>query len=334
MYQVNKTTGDIKQVGRLTKGYIEVGQEEYEKLQRLSLEDRQSIFVDEVDNDAPDSEYDNVQVNKKLTVGKGNNVFNSDGKENSATGAYIGMNPLTAEQTFKLDALLGDASFTGKVATKDFDASGTATARSQKGNKSVIATLEDVASAQVKIKSPNDTIAISTDGDTTTIDARIATALKAGIALFPIGSGLTINAKGEVGLDGAHAPFKFIDIWDASTNTPKLSDATGQPETFYITHVPGTQNLGSGAITFGIGDWVMCQEDVETNKPKYVKVPMSEVLGAITASMIKAGTLGKGIAMDTDQPIKTTAGMESGSLVTKTITVVDIIVTGSIVGQK
>lgn len=328
MYQINKITGDIKQAKNLSTDYMEVTEEQYEKFKTLEAKERLAVFA------ADDAEFNNLKVNKKLTVSAGANSFESDGSENKTNGGYIGQNPLTATETFRLDALTGDGNFSGNLTTKDFDASGTATARSQKGSKSKIATLEDVASAQVKIKSPNDTIAISTEGDTTTIDARIATALKAGIALFPIGSGLTINAKGEVGLDGAHAPFKFIDIWDASTNTPKLSDATGQPETFYITHVPGTQNLGSGAITFGIGDWVMCQEDVETNKPKYVKVPMSEVLGAITASMIKAGTLGKGIAMDTDQSIKTTAGMESGSLVTKTITVVDIIVTGSIVGQK
>ncbi len=328
MYQINKSTGDIKQAGRLSKGYIEVGQEEYEKLQGLDLDKRLFVFQGD------DVECDNARIKNTLTVGNGDNAFTSNGNENAATGAYVGVNPLTADETFRLNALTGDATFAGTVATKDFDASGTATARSQKGNKSKIATLEDVASSTAKIKSPKDTIAVGADADTITLDVKLASKTKAGIAFFPVGSGIKINEEtGEVTLDGAIAPFKYIDIWDAATNTPKLSDATGKPETFYITHIPGSQNLGSGLIKFEIGDWVLCQEDIG-GAPKYAKVPMSEVLTAITASMIKAGTLGKGIAMDTDQPIKTTAGMESGSLVTKTITVVDIIVTGSIVGQK
>lgn len=326
MYQVSKTTGDIKQAGKLSNGYVEVTKEQYERLQSLDVEVRKGIFL------ADDAEFDNLKA-KHFTVANGGKSFNSDGNENATNGGYIGMNPLTATETFRLNALTGDASFAGTVSTKDFDASGAATTRSQKGNKSLIATLEDLASSTAKIKSPNDTLAVAIDGDTITLDARIATALKAGIALFPVGGGLNVNAKGEVTIDGAIAPFKFIDIWDASTNTPKLSDATGKPETFYITHVPGSQNLGSGAIRFEIGDWALCQEDIGGN-PKYVKVPMSEVLGAITATMIKAGILGKGIGMDTDQPLKTSSSVEANSVTTKTLTVENIIVTGSIVGQK
>ena len=57
-------------------------------------------------------------------------------------------------------------------------------------------------------------------------------------------------------------------------------------------------------------------------------------LGAITASMIKAGTLGKGIAMDTDQPIKTSAGMEADTIKANTVTFNTVIITGSLIGQK
>ncbi len=325
MYQINKVTGDIKQGKKLSEGYLEVDCETYEKFKKLEPQERLAIFS------ADDGDFDNCRA-KKLIVTAGNNSFESDGNENKTNGGYIGRNPLTATETFRLNALTGDANFAGNVTTKDFDASGTATARSQKGNKSKLATIEDLSSATVSIISPKNTLSVGASGNSITLDANIATSVKAGLALFPLGGGLTIDAAGNVRIDGAIAPFKYIDIWDASTNTPKLSDATGKPETFYITHVRGTQNLGSGAITFEIGDWVLCQEDIG-GSPRYAKVPMSEVLGNITATMIKAGTLGHGIIIDSDQPIKTSASVQASSMTAQTITVTNIVVTGSIVGQ-
>jgi hypothetical protein len=45
--------------------------------------------------------------------------------------------------------------------------------------------------------------------------------------------------------------------WNASTNTPTLSDATGTNGWWYKVTVAGTQNLGSGSITFAVGDDVI-----------------------------------------------------------------------------
>lgn len=45
--------------------------------------------------------------------------------------------------------------------------------------------------------------------------------------------------------------------WNASTNTPALSDATGTNGWWYKVTVAGTQNLGSGSITFAVGDDVI-----------------------------------------------------------------------------
>ena len=45
--------------------------------------------------------------------------------------------------------------------------------------------------------------------------------------------------------------------WDASTNTPTLADGTGTNGSYYIVSVAGTQDLGSGAITFNVGDAVI-----------------------------------------------------------------------------
>lgn len=49
----------------------------------------------------------------------------------------------------------------------------------------------------------------------------------------------------------------FKGLWNASTNSPRLSDSTGMKGDFYICSVAGTQNLGSGNITFSENDTVI-----------------------------------------------------------------------------
>lgn len=51
----------------------------------------------------------------------------------------------------------------------------------------------------------------------------------------------------------------YHGTWDASTNTPALSDGMvgADPGDVYVVSVAGTQNLGSGSITFAVGDWVL-----------------------------------------------------------------------------
>lgn len=45
--------------------------------------------------------------------------------------------------------------------------------------------------------------------------------------------------------------------WDANTNSPTLSDATGTDNFWYKVSVAGTQDLGSGSIDFNVGDDVI-----------------------------------------------------------------------------
>lgn len=72
-------------------------------------------------------------------------------------------------------------------------------------------------------------------------------------------------ASGVAPLDGsskipvAYLPSSvetLLGSWDASTNTPTLADGTGDMGDKYRVSVAGTQNLGSGAITFAINDLV------------------------------------------------------------------------------
>lgn len=49
----------------------------------------------------------------------------------------------------------------------------------------------------------------------------------------------------------------YQGTWNATTNNPSLSDGTGIKGYYYVVDTAGTQNLGSGAISFGLGDWVI-----------------------------------------------------------------------------
>lgn len=50
---------------------------------------------------------------------------------------------------------------------------------------------------------------------------------------------------------------EFKGTWNATTNTPALADGTGDTGDVYLCSVAGTQDLGSGSITFAEGDWVV-----------------------------------------------------------------------------
>ena len=49
----------------------------------------------------------------------------------------------------------------------------------------------------------------------------------------------------------------FLGIWDAANNSPTLADGVGNVGDEYIVGVGGTQDLGSGNITFAVGDFVL-----------------------------------------------------------------------------
>ena len=74
------------------------------------------------------------------------------------------------------------------------------------------------------------------------------------------------QANGYASLDGggkvpvAQLPnsiMSYQGLWNASTNTPTLADGTGDPGDVYRVSVGGSRNLGSGSITFDVGDYVI-----------------------------------------------------------------------------
>jgi hypothetical protein len=73
-------------------------------------------------------------------------------------------------------------------------------------------------------------------------------------------------ANGVATLDGGgHVPLsqlpaslvEYKGTWDASTNTPTLTNGVGVSGWFYIVSTGGTVNFGAGPITFYSGDWVL-----------------------------------------------------------------------------
>jgi len=50
---------------------------------------------------------------------------------------------------------------------------------------------------------------------------------------------------------------EYKGLWNASTNTPTLADGTGDNGDVYLVSVAGSQNLGSGTISFAVGDWAV-----------------------------------------------------------------------------
>jgi hypothetical protein len=68
----------------------------------------------------------------------------------------------------------------------------------------------------------------------------------------------TLDAGGKIPV--AQLPntvMEYQGAWNATTNTPALADGTGSAGDVYLVSVAGTQNLGSGAITFAAGDWAV-----------------------------------------------------------------------------
>ena len=49
----------------------------------------------------------------------------------------------------------------------------------------------------------------------------------------------------------------YKGVWDATTNIPTLIDGTGTAGDYYIVSVGGTQDLGSGSITYEAGNFVL-----------------------------------------------------------------------------
>lgn len=68
----------------------------------------------------------------------------------------------------------------------------------------------------------------------------------------------TLDSGGKVPASQLpNSVMEFQGQWNATTNSPTLADGTGNAGDVYRVSVAGSQNLGSGSITFAVSDWVM-----------------------------------------------------------------------------
>lgn len=103
------------------------------------------------------------------------------------------------------------------------------------------------------------------------------------------------------------AVMEFKGNWNASTNSPSLANGTGDSGDVYRTSVAGTQNLGSGNITFAVGDLVIYNGSVWQRSPAS-DAPVLSVNGLTGAVVLSKSDIGLGNVdntSDANKPIST-----------------------------
>ena len=70
------------------------------------------------------------------------------------------------------------------------------------------------------------------------------------------GTSITINGSGVIS-SALGSAIQFKGTWNASTNSPTLSNGTGTTGWSYIVSTGGTQNLGGGSVTYSSTDFVI-----------------------------------------------------------------------------
>lgn len=127
--------------------------------------------------------------------------------------------------------------------------------------KSYVATATDLTNYYTK--SQTDTL-LDDKADQVDLDQEISDRMAADALLIPLAqkganNGVaTLDAGGKVPVSQLpNSVMEYKGNWDASTNTPTLADGTGNAGDVYRVNVAGSQNLGSGTISFDVGDWVV-----------------------------------------------------------------------------
>ena len=108
----------------------------------------------------------------------------------------------------------------------------------------------------------------------------------------------------------------YLGAWDVATNTPALSDATGVANDYYKVSVAGSIDLGSGSITWNVGDdaihngtiWerfasggvVVVDDLVSTSTSDALSANMGRELQDTKESNLPTGNAGEILALDTD----------------------------------
>jgi len=80
---------------------------------------------------------------------------------------------------------------------------------------------------------------------------------------------------------------EYKGTYNATTNSPTLVDGTGNAGDVYVVSVAGTQDYGSGNITFAVGDWVMYSGSIwEKSVNSNAVVSVNSQTGVVTVNAI------------------------------------------------
>lgn len=104
----------------------------------------------------------------------------------------------------------------------------------------------------------------------------------------------TLDALGKVPVSQLpNAVMEYKGAWNASTNTPALADGTGDSGDVYRVSVAGTQNLGSGNITFAVGDLIIYNGTIWQRTPA-TDAPVLSVNGATGIVVLDTDDISEG----------------------------------------
>ena len=163
------------------------------------------------------------------------------------------------------------------------------------------------------------------------VDARVT----AGI----IGKEDTANkavANGYASLDGAGkvpwsqlpaSVMEYQGVWNASTNSPTLADGSGDQGDVYRVGTAGSRNLGSGSITFDVGDYVIYNGSTwEKSDTTDAVASVAGLSGVVSSSALKTA-----MSLDNvDNTSDATKNAAAATLTNKTIDLTSNTVSGTV----
>lgn len=136
----------------------------------------------------------------------------------------------------------------------------------------------------------------------------------------------------------------FKGVWDAANNSPTLADGIGTNGDEYIVGVAGTQDLGSGNITFAVGDFVLYTSanvwvdipvggsgvDSFNGRTGIVTLLSGDVTNALsTGSIVNSKLANTGVTINTGTGLSGGGAVNLGGTLTLTVTGVTSVAAGT-----